>query len=162
MFNRNARPNAGLEDGPLAVIDEAPGPEQPESAGDAETGSAPDEQPWWTKYGATEEAAAEQIRNIDSLRGRQADELGRLRRENAALKQSGLGGEEDGQVLGPPNLAAIVAELDTRFLEQLEQLAGALAQAVDERVGAVESKVDALIRRFAQETAGFPRSDLDA
>lgn len=162
MLRRNARPNAGLEDGTLAVLDEGPEPEQLESPGDAETGSAPDEQPWWTTYGATEEKAAEQIRNLDSLRGKQANELGQLRRENDALRgQLGLG-EEDGLAGGAPNLATIVAELDTRFLDQLENLAGALAQAVDDRVAPIEGKVDALIRRFAKDTAEFDRSERDA
>lgn len=51
------------------------------------------EQAWWAAYGETEEQAAERVRNIDTLRGRQANRIHELK---TALEETliYLGGDQ--------------------------------------------------------------------
>jgi hypothetical protein len=167
MFSkRTTEGNAGLVE-PEQLEDEAvDGTLTVATAGDAETpvdDAVESTQEPWEAFGfSSAQELADAYRNVNSLRGHLANQLGQLRSENEELRVQLDLGEADAAGMGQPNLASVLAEIDTRFITQLEQLAGALAQAVDARVAPIESKVDRLIQRFAAETAGFPGGDLDA
>jgi hypothetical protein len=154
LIRRNTEGNAGLVEPEQLADEAAEGTLTLVTAGDAETpvdATESTEAPWADRF-ASAEAMWEAFQNVDRLRGRLANEVGELRRENDELRAGLDLGEGDaladaGQ---PPNLAALLAEIDTRFIGQLETLALSLAEAVDARVGPLERKVDAVVARLRQ------------
>jgi len=120
------------------------------------------EQPWWAAYGATEEEAAERIRNIDHLRGRQANDIGELRQEIAKLGQRIQ--PEPAPQAQAPMIGELTVEQWESWYEDEPERATLYSQAAFSEATRTELRQELESQRandrYAQETLERLRADL--